>query len=165
MSCGRYGWASLLLLVGVGSTAAGGAAGPLDHSLPPSGSAGRAGGDHWAVEPPSIARAAPVMNADSSLSRNATNAAISSGPATRPVGFGAGPGRSPSAGAPSRRRYNGVSAFPVTSALTRTPRPAPSSAADRVRPTTTTFDARRPVTGRTSRFARSRRSPRPAGSP
>jgi hypothetical protein len=35
-----------------------------------------------------MARAAPVMKADSSLSRKAAKAAISAGLATRPMGFG-----------------------------------------------------------------------------
>src|SRR6266571_6974880 len=76
------------------------------------------------------------MKADSSLRRNATKDAISSGLETRPVGFDAGPGSSPWGGAPSRFRYSGVSTLPVTSALTRTPEAAHSSAAERVRPTT-----------------------------
>src|SRR5215472_9573533 len=83
-----------------------------------------------------MARAAPVMNADSSLRRKATKDAISAGLETRPVGLGAGPGSAPSGGAPTRSRYSGVSTLPVTSALTRAPRPAASSAAERVRPTT-----------------------------
>jgi len=83
-----------------------------------------------------MANAAPVMKAASLLSRNATNAAISSGLATRPAGFMPATSSSPSAGAPSRPRNSGVSTLPVTSAFTRTPWPAHSSAAARVRPTT-----------------------------
>jgi hypothetical protein len=48
-------------------------------------------GGHCAVAPPSIGSAAPVMKVASSLSRNAVKAAISAGPAARPVGFGASP--------------------------------------------------------------------------
>src|SRR5215472_6220497 len=90
----------------------------------------------YAVAPPSIARAAPVMNAASSLSKYVTNEASSLSAATRPVGFGAGSGSSPSSGTPSRLRYSGVSALPVTSALTRTPArrsPAPPRGSARPR--------------------------------
>src|SRR3954464_3565727 len=45
-----------------------------------------------AVAPPSTGSVAPVTKRASSLRRNATNAAISSGPATRPGGLGAGEG-------------------------------------------------------------------------
>jgi len=73
---------------------------------------------YWAVNPPSIANAAPVTNAASSLSRKATKAAISSGRATRPDGFGAGRSRRP---CPRRlRTYTG------------SPRVAPSGSARRL---------------------------------
>ena len=61
-----------------------------------------------AVMPPSIANAAPVMNLASSLSRNATNAAISSGCAIRPTGCSAPAARMPRPGwRPSRRAAAG----------------------------------------------------------
>src|SRR5215467_3673880 len=56
-----------------------------------------------------MARAAPVMNADSSLRRKSTKDAISAGLETRPVGLGAGPGSAPSGGAqqiPVQRSVN-----------------------------------------------------------
>src|SRR5262249_53402353 len=97
----RYSFSS-----GVAAQPPGGAAGPLVtacHRPAAPALPGRSLGGGTAVD----RQGGPVMKADSSLSRNAANAAISSGLATRPVGFGAGPGRSPSAGAPSRRRYKG----------------------------------------------------------
>jgi endonuclease/exonuclease/phosphatase family metal-dependent hydrolase len=58
-----------------------------------------------AVAPPSTGSVAPVTKRASSLSRKATNAAISSGPATRPLGFGAdSDARSTSGPTPSSSR-------------------------------------------------------------
>jgi hypothetical protein len=90
-----------------------------------------------AVAPPSTASVAPVTKCASSLSRKATNAATSSGPATRPVGLGAErAARSTSGPTPSSSRYSGVSTLPVTRALMRMPSAAWASAAARVSPTT-----------------------------
>ena len=98
-----------------------------------------------AVAPPSTGSVAPVTKRASSLRRKATKAAISSGPATRPVGLGAeSEARSASGPTPSSSRYRGVSTLPVTSALTRMPSPAWASAAARVRPSTPCFPRRTP---------------------
>jgi hypothetical protein len=64
-----------------------------------------AAGSQPAVAPPSTGSVAPVTKRASSLSRNATNAATSSGPATRPVGLGAeSAARSTSGPTPSSSR-------------------------------------------------------------
>jgi len=70
-----------------------------------------------ALNPPSMGTVAPVTNGASSLSRNATRAAISAGWATRPVGFSPAPSRSASSETPNRPLNNGVSTFPVSRAL------------------------------------------------
>src|SRR5690349_15675191 len=127
MSCGRYGWASLLLLVGVGGTAAREA---------------RPGRWTTACHRP----AAPAVPGRS----------LGGGPAVDRQG-GAGDERSLVAERERHECRDLVRARHPAGGVRRRPVPPPV--------TTTTLDARRPVIGRTSRLARSRRSQRPASSP
>src|SRR5829696_1482153 len=93
-----------------------------------------------ASAPPSTAQPTPCTKLASSEHRNATTAAISSGRPVRPAGAAAPRKAMPASSSPAscraRSRNMRVSIIPGRTALTRTPRPATSDAAVRVRPST-----------------------------